>query len=410
LNPNKKSRIVALLLTLALDLGFLAQAQSQTPGLVAPPPDSTPSSPEKTQSSLHDYVGDDACFPCHQEIAKTYQATAHHRTSSLASAHSIAGKFTPGSNTLHTSNPYLTFVMTATKNGFFESAVEELAPSKTISHTERIDIVIGSGRKGQTYLFWKGETLFELPVTYWTELDSWTNSPGYPDGSPRFDKPIVPRCLECHGSSFEWLPPPLNRFSKTSLVLGITCEKCHGPGRQHVVRYSSETRPRPGESTAILNPASLARDRQLDVCTLCHAGTAQAIGPPLSFLPGENIDRYLYIPDAGPKAPVDVHGNQVQLLKESRCFQSSSMTCTTCHDVHQSQRDAAAFSPHCLTCHKAQQCGQYQKLGEQITHNCLDCHMPLQESETLVSASNGRELKPRVRNHRIAIYADPQPH
>jgi hypothetical protein len=63
-----------------------------------------------------------------------------------------------------------------------------------------------------------------------------------------------------------------------------------------------------------------------------------------------------------------------------------------------------------LTCHKAQQCGQYQKLGEQITHNCVDCHMPLQESETLVSASNGRELKPRVRNHRIAIYAEGQQH
>jgi len=84
------------------------------------------------------------------------------------------------------------------------------------------------------------------------------------------------------------------------------------------------------------------------------------------------------------------------------------MTCTTCHDVHQTQRDAAAFSPHCLSCHKAEDCGEYAKKGEQIAHDCVDCHMPLQESQTLVSDSNGKKIKPLVRNHRIAIYTDSQ--
>jgi hypothetical protein len=366
---------------------------------------------DKNDLSLHDYLGDEACQPCHQEIADTYRGTAHHLTSRLPSAASIAGKFTSGSNILRTSNPYLRFAMSATKEGFFESAVEELAPSKTISHTERIDVVVGSGRKGQSYLFWKGDTLFELPVTYWTELDAWINSPGFPDGSPRFDKPIVPRCLECHGTSFRWLPPPLNRFGKTSLVLGISCEKCHGPGREHVDRYRAKSAPGAGDSKAITNPAALVRDRQLDLCTLCHAGTAEAVGPsPLSFVPGDNIAQYLYIPEPGPNAPVDVHGNQVQLLKQSRCFQASSMTCSTCHDVHRPQRDAAGFSEHCLSCHQARQCGRYRTLGDRITQNCVDCHMPLAESETLVSDSNGREIKPRVRNHRIAVYPDSPPH
>lgn len=418
-----KFRISALLLLLlAPSLTFLAQGQTEKRGLTNGPSGS-PTSPldldknkqddddkDKKDLSLDDYMGDEACRPCHQEIADTYRGTAHHLTSRLPSADSIAGKFTPGSNTLRTSNPYLTFTMSATKEGFFESAVEELAPSKTISHTERIDIVIGSGRKGQTYLFWKGDRLFELPVTYWTELDGWINSPGFPDGSPRFDKPIVPRCLECHGTSFRWLPPPLNRFGKTSLVLGISCEKCHGPGREHVDRYRSKSPPAPGDSKAIINPAALLRDRQLDLCTLCHAGTAEAVGSPLSFVPGNDIARYLYIPETGPNAPVDVHGNQVQLLKRSRCFQASSMTCSTCHDVHRPQRDAAGFSGHCLSCHQPRQCGRYPTLGERITHNCVDCHMPLEESETLVSDSNGREIKPRVRNHRIAVYPDSQPH
>lgn len=363
-----------------------------------------PSSPVHNQNIPQAYVGDAACSSCHEEESKTYAVTAHHFTSSLPGRHSILGKFSTGSNILRTSNPYLHYAMSASKDGFFQSAVEEIAPSKAISHTERIDLVIGSGRKGQTYLFWKDDRLFELPVSYWTELDSWINSPGYPDGSPHFDKPVVPRCLECHGTSFKWMPPPLNRYSKSSLVLGITCEKCHGPGRLHVIRYRSKSAVAAGESKDIVNISSFSRDRQVDACALCHAGAAEAIAPPLSFVPGEAIDTYLYIPPAAPNAPVDVHGNQVQLLKESRCYISSSMTCTTCHDVHKPQRDAAAFSPHCLVCHQAMDCGEFAKQGAEIAHDCVDCHMPLQKSETLVSNTNGGEVKPRVRNHRIGIY------
>ena len=152
----------------------------------------------------------------------------------------MKGSFTPGSNILKTSNPYLTFEMTANEQGYFQSAVEQVSPSKKISRTERIDIVTGLARKGQSYLFWKGDQLFQLPVTYWTATDSWVNSPSYPDGSPHFDKHIIPRCLECHASYFEWLPPPVNRYRKTSLVLGIFCEKCHGPGREHVALHRGE--------------------------------------------------------------------------------------------------------------------------------------------------------------------------
>jgi len=352
------------------------------------------------------YVGDAACRPCHEQVSRTFAETAHHLTSRLPSKNSIAGKFSPGSNVLHTSNPYLTFVMSTTKDGYFESAVEELAPSKTLSHTERIDLVVGSGRKGQTFLFWKGDRLFELPVSYWTELDGWINSPGYPDGSPHFDKPVVPRCLECHSGFFEWAPPPANRYKKMTVTPGIGCENCHGPGREHVARYSSKSPPDRGGSTAILNPGVFPRERQIDLCALCHAGAAETIAPPLSFKPGQAIDDYLYIPFSDKDVPVDVHGNQIQLLARSRCFRSSRMTCTTCHEVHKVQRDAAAFSEHCLSCHKVEACGRYPQLGKDIAKNCVDCHMPLQESELLVSDTNGRKLKPRVRNHRIAIYPD----
>jgi mono/diheme cytochrome c family protein len=143
----------------------------------------------------------------------------------------------------------------------------------------------------------------------------------------------------------------------------------------------------------------------MDVCASCHSGAGKLLAPALSFVPGKVLDDYLYVPYV-PDASVDVHGNQVQLLTSSRCFRNSAMTCITCHDVHKPQRDAAAFSQHCLTCHKAEDCGKFPTLGAKIANNCVDCHMPLQESEALVSDTNGRKIKPRVRNHRIGIYPD----
>jgi hypothetical protein len=323
----------------------------------------------------------------------------------------MKGSFSPGSNILRTSNPYLHFEMTVAPGGYFQSAIEEPGESKTIARTERIDIVAGQPRKGQSYLFWKGDLLFQLPVTYWTETNSWVNSPSYPDGSPHFDKEIIPRCLECHASYFEWMPPPSNRYRKSSLILGIVCEKCHGPGRQHVALHRLQPHLRPGMSEAIVNPAKLARDRQIDICGLCHSGNGTPIQPPLSFLPGDDLRDYIDIPYVSTADAVDVHGSQVQLLKRSRCFQATStLTCTTCHDVHTEQRDAASFSSKCLGCHQPAQCGLFPKLGEGISRDCVDCHMPLQQSQVLFSNTNGKRLQPLVRNHTIAIYPSANTH
>jgi hypothetical protein len=366
---------------------------------------------EKKPPARVDYVGDQACRSCHEEKAKTYSQTAHHFASSWPSPHTMKGGFTPDSNVLKTANPYLTFEMTQTEQGYFQTATEKISATKKVARTERIDIVAGLPRKGQSYLFWKGDQLFQLPVTYWTETDSWVNSPSYPDGSPHFDKAIIPRCLECHASYFEWMPPPVNRYRKTSLVLGIFCEKCHGPGREHAALHRSKSPPAPGTAEAIVNPASLSRDRQIDVCGLCHSGNGTPIQPALSFLPGDVLEDYIDIPYYSPGEAVDVHGNQLQMLRRSKCFQSSStMTCSTCHDVHTPQEDAAAFSPHCLTCHQPKQCGQFSNQGEQIVNRCIDCHMPLQESQVLFSTTNGKRLLPKVRNHQIGIYAGEQVH
>jgi len=395
---------IRLVLTVLLGAAVAGQAPPGHPELGAKSVSSqtSPSGNGRKTGGPGGYVGDDKCRSCHSDMFETFHQTAHYLTSRLPSADSIHGKFTPGENLLQTSNPVIFFRMDANDKGFFQTAVIGKAPHTTL-HTERFDLVIGSGRKGQTYLFWKGDQLFELPVSYWAFAGHWTDSPGYRDGFINFNRLVLPRCLGCHATYFESLSPPGNRYNHSNYVLGISCETCHGGGREHITRRSAKSEPESGQ--AIVNPARLSRDRQMDLCALCHAGAGVQLNRAFIYTPGEPLDKYLELPSADPDPQIDVHGNQVELLKKSRCFQSSAMTCLTCHDVHLPQRDLAAFSQRCIACHKVESCGLYPKAGRQIAGNCIDCHMPNDESRlVVVSGSDGGQAKLRVRNHWIKVY------
>lgn len=388
----------AILLSLLM---VLNPADAQTPDSTAS--NQKGASKEEYSPRRHDYVGDAVCAACHQGKAETFHSTSHYLTSRLPDKSSILGNFTPGENVLKTSNPDLFFRMDAKDGGFFQTAVEGIAPYTT-SHTEQFALVVGSGGKGQTYLYWKSDELFQLPVSYWTQV-GWVNSPGYRDGTAYFDRAIIPRCLECHGTYFQSVPPSSNRYTKTGFILGITCEKCHGPGRQHTEHYQSKSAG--NGNSGILNPAKFMRDRQMDLCAWCHAGRGTVLLPTFSYLPGQPLEKYIELPHADPGADIDVHGSQVELLEKSRCYQASSMTCLTCHEVHTIQHNAASFSQRCLSCHKPETA--MLPKGHQPESNCIDCHMPMQKTGLIVFDWNGKKVTPEVRNHWIKTYPHEPP-
>lgn len=345
------------------------------------------------------FIGDDKCLSCHENYRK-YLDTAHHLTSREASAASIAGSFAAGKNILRTSQSELHYRMDARPDGFFQTGVLGTPPD-AISITGRFDLVVGSGRKGQTYLYWgKDDQLFQLPVSYWTEVGSWVNSPGYGDQTLEFSRPVAPRCLECHASSFNAVEA--NRYRRQGYVLGVSCERCHGPGEKHA-ELNAPGKPKPAEQ-AIVNPAKLPRDRQLSLCSLCHGGIGVAKAPAFSFTVGNALEDFLKLETPKENEPLDPHGNQVALLERSKCFKSSTMTCSTCHDVHVRQREVSNFSERCLACHKVESCGLFPKRGRSIAGKCVDCHLPNQTSNVIVSTHDGTRIRPKVRNHWIKVY------
>jgi hypothetical protein len=402
---------VAFILLLAIAVRSADARPQQPESHSAQPETISPSAAEKLDRA--GFVGDEVCGSCHQDKLRTFQLTAHHGTSQLPSVHSIVGKFTPPENTMKTIDPGLSFRMDSRDGSFYETAVSG-APPHTQEHAEAFGLVIGSARKGQTYLYWKEDQLFELPVSYWIELGRWVNSPGYLDGTANFDRPVIPRCVECHATYFEPLTPaPLaNRYDQSNFILGISCERCHGAGQEHVSRHHSPATTPTGPATdAIVNPGKLPRDRQIDVCAQCHGGLGEEIAPAFSFRPGESLDAFIKLQRPAPDAKVDVHGNQVALLERSRCFQSSgTISCSTCHDEHAPEESAASYSSRCLACHQPQKCGMYKRLGPQIANNCIDCHMPVQKSNLIVSDVNGTDMRAKVRNHWIKVYRDSPGH
>jgi hypothetical protein len=343
-----------------------------------------------------------SCRPCHETIVASYVRTAHFQTSAEATAHSVKGRFSEGHNILRTQGAGIYFRMERRNETFVQTGVDS---SRSASRTERIDLVIGSGRRGQSYLFWRSGLLFELPVSYLTGIGQWINSPGYADGHIDFGRLIVPRCLECHSTSF-----PLQtdrgtvRYAR-QYVLGIGCEKCHGNGRAHA-RYQA-SHPADTAGHYILNPARFSRDRKLDNCALCHSGDRDSRQPPFSYRPGEKLADYLAPPSSAEVPIPDVHGNQVELLRRSKCFRSSpDMSCSTCHDVHEPQRDVAGFARRCLACHQTDQHRMAAELGDRMVTRCIDCHMPNRKSKAIEINTPTKQFALHFRSHAIGIYPE----
>jgi hypothetical protein len=399
---------LALLFLTGLDSGLprAGPAQATGPSVHA----------QNTDGRRAGYAGDGACLSCHRSESMTYALTAHHLTSQLPNQSSILGSFSDGANVLKIADaapaigdPGVSYKMVKKGDSFYESAITGF-PGQLQTQTERIDVVIGSGARGQSYLYWHGDQLYELPVSYWSEGKQWINSPGYRNGPPNFSRPASPRCLECHATYIRPLSanPATNRYDKTSLAVGISCEICHGPGAKHVAMelatVSSGNGAHHGED--ILNPAKFSRDRQVDLCGLCHDGAQQEeTAPAFSYLPGDPLKQYLRPNPADTDLHPDVHADQVGLLKRSRCYLSSpNMTCSTCHQIHAPEQPAASYSARCLSCHQVQSCGMAKTMGRKIAEDCVDCHMPVEQTNAIVSETGDKVIRTTMRTHWIKVY------
>jgi hypothetical protein len=337
---------------------------------------------------------------------ETHLHTAHWLSSTAASAATIKGSFKKDRNR-YVYNPRLEVVMEK-KNGVF---LQSSYFNGNLYEAEAFDIVIGSGRKGQSYLYWDNNRLFQLPISYYTPAGAWCNSPGYPMNMAYYNKQVPGQCMECHATAATLFTADNGAvtYDRNSVVLGIGCQRCHGDATRHIEWHTAH----PGDSAEgkfIVNAKRLSRQQRLDACALCHSGFRKQLTPSFSFRVGDTLDKFstaVYDSAAAANASLDVHGNQYGLLTSSRCFiKSGTLDCSFCHNVHIDEAgQMRTFSQRCIGCHNPlpPHPGQDSAL---LVANCVDCHMPLLPSNKILLQLSGGEkpVNDLVRTHHIAIY------
>ena len=357
------------------------------------------------------FVGSTTCMECHPDIYTAHLETAHFNTSAIANSNNVRGSFEAGSNSLDFKD--VAFRMKVKGDSLFQhtnikNRDIDVPPAK-------FDIVIGSGAKGQSYLTWENNELYQLQVSYYTPTDTWVNSPGFPTYAHA--RPIGDACLKCHMTFATNIPDPnkANLYDRERLVYGVDCERCHRPGKKHVTYHRNN--PDAKEAGYMMGLKELSRQRRLDICAQCHSGLRQELlkGRPFSFLSGDDLSIYSRNIDQGiPEEDLDVHGNQYGLLTISECFKKSgTMDCSTCHDPHRNQRgETNYFNAKCIACHNTNksQCTTAGENKKRIGDNCIECHMPKSASKVMKVQLNKDSLETSfyVRTHLIGIHSDEQ--
>jgi hypothetical protein len=355
------------------------------------------------------FAGSESCKSCHKAIYEDHLKTFHHLTSLPANASTINGSFDDGKNRFYF-NPSLYIAAEKRDSGFYQVAYQD--GREKVSR--KFDFVIGSGKRGQTFLYWKDNYLFQLPLTWFTATNEWTNSPGY-SNKAQFNRPITIRCLECHSTYFQETTSPQSKadeFGRSGILLGVECEKCHGPASEHVTFHQQHQQDTTGH--AIINPAIFSRSQQLDMCRVCHGGRLSKTKPSFSFTAGDTLAAYFNLDSVKTNiADMDVHGNQYGMMSASKCFKGSGMTCLTCHDPHKNESTKLlSFASKCMTCH-AEATNKQCKLSHQLSknflmQNCIDCHMPEEPSKAIMVLREGASIPTSayMRSHYIAVYSD----
>jgi len=203
-------------------------------------------------------------------------------------------------------------------------------------------------------------------------------------------------------------------LDKNSLITGIDCERCHGPATNHVNYHLAY--PDVKEAKYIVTSGKLSRQQKLDACAVCHSGNDKHKEiSSFYFKMGDTLANF-FLPWATPNnktTDFDVHGNQYQLLSESKCFlQSKTLGCTTCHDPHtDAAKVLSEYSKKCLSCHNNADHSSLkidEETANTIKTNCIDCHMPKQPSRAITFQLAGSDSTSYylLRTHKIAVYHD----
>jgi predicted CXXCH cytochrome family protein len=353
------------------------------------------------------YANPATCAQCHPAIAATYKKTGMARAFRKVRSEKDLDAAAVAKPYYH--EPSASFFNMVFRNGaWFQRRWQTGFDGKETNVDEkRVDYLLGSGNHSFTPLhLTEHNTLQELPLGWYSEKGGfWAMNPGYDRadyaGSVR---PIYYECMFCH-NGYPKIPEGARRDTSQATYLqllpeGIDCQRCHGPGQNHVDK-ASQGAPAQVVRAAIVNPARLSSERSMEVCLQCHLETSNEKLPhaivrfdraPFSYAPGQPLGDFEV---AFNRAPGKNTGFEVAQagyrFRESQCFLKSEgkLRCTTCHNPHDIPRGESAVAGYnqvCTGCHQSVTVSNSSKDASvhQAGANCVSCHMPKRRTDDAV--------------------------
>ncbi|HLV81517.1 MAG TPA: cytochrome c3 family protein [Chthonomonadaceae bacterium] len=349
--------------------------------------------------SSQEYVGDSACAACHADIWRQHHDSAHATTLRAVTLSSDGALFQ--SPQIIRDNKEGDVYRLGIQNGDCVMMALERSGQETL----QARYAFGSGRYGRTYLGKEASGQWiELRMTYYTRLHRWDftpflqpdpDHPQNPDGLA-LNAPQLAFCFSCHVTTLKMGP---NEPDAPESHFGVGCERCHGPGRQHLEAAHALLAGKNVPSLKMQDLITAPREKIMAACGECHSGP--------SDIP---VDARLAVILARFAATA---------LQQSRCYlQSPSLSCITCHDPHTlKQSKTASYEAVCLNCHgtrRTPQEGNGLPGTASLAQNkpplrckvsprsgCIRCHMPVQSTRSFALVG--------FHNHWIRIYPKLQP-
>jgi predicted CXXCH cytochrome family protein len=430
-SPKRRLALVlaaALLATAGATWLIASRAERRAPA-------TTPDDPELVRrlprtNAAPGFVTSQQCRECHAHEYATWHASYHRQMTQVARPETVLGPF---DGTIVKSGGQRHRLVRKGDELWVESSSDSTrgtaADTDQMPVTARRAVLTTGAHHMQAY--WaadgSGNRLQELPVVYlrdprpgksrWAPLEA-----SYISETPEGLESKVhwnTDCILCHATGgVPGLEP--NGATDTAVgELGISCEACHGPGREHVrIKREQATVAQNGalrdEREAIVNPARLHPERAAQVCGHCHAAAMFATQRLMedfllsgsAYRPGDDLlrtriavlpawltaeqneqNRQYNISYEGSfwsDGMIRVTGREYNGLVQSTCYQKGGMTCLSCHSMHQSEPDdqlstAGRGNEACYQCHAL-----YRDNLESHTHHlagssgsqCYNCHMP----------------------------------
>jgi predicted CXXCH cytochrome family protein len=367
-----------------------------------------------------DYVGASTCRDCHLDRFASWRRTYHSTMTQLPTRTSVLGRFDGNTVTL--------FGASATpveREGRFYFQLPAYAGQGP--REAEVALLVGSRRYQQYFERTEdaeGITYRRLPLLWHVGERRWMHLNGIflePDSDNWAAHRSVwnANCIFCHNTGVvPGLTPQEDgskRLDSHVADLGIACESCHGPGREHArskaslaSRYRAQLGLTP-PANDIVDPLRLGQAESAALCGQCHS---QRVPDPLeklwtyldtgpTFRPGgvlaghvKPVDRDT--PSGDPHQPnafrerfwndgtARLTAYEYLGLTQSPCFKDTRFTCGSCHTMHGGDV-AGQLEPEmrgdraCTQCHGA----IAQNLTAHTHHRpessgsrCLDCHMP----------------------------------